>query len=71
MNTRDKSESIVQELHDMACDGDVCELLVLCRGNDGRLLCAYASDDMTTLVDEARAALAEAEIETTGSRRLN
>lgn len=61
MNTRVNSESIVQALHDMACEGDVTEVMVFVRDASGRLLCAYASEDMQTFIDDARAVLADAE----------
>lgn len=61
MNTRDNAESIVQDLHDMASDGDVAEVMVFVRDASGRLLCAYASDDMQAFIDDARAVLADVE----------
>lgn len=64
MTTRDQCESIVQDLYDQACDGNVIEVLILARGTDGKLMCAYASDDLLGLVDAARVALAEIEDQT-------
>ncbi|WP_281915920.1 hypothetical protein [Caldimonas thermodepolymerans] len=70
MNTRDNAESIVQDLHDMACDGDVAEVMVFVRDASGRLLCAYASDDMQRFIDDVRAALADAEANPSQRRTL-
>lgn len=70
MTTRDNAESIVQDLHDMACDGDVAEVMVFVRDASGRLLCAYASDDMQTFIDDARSVLADAEANPSQRRTL-
>lgn len=70
MSTRDNAESIVQDLHDMACDGDVAEVMVFVRDASGRLLCAYASDDMQRFIDDVRAALADAEANPSQRRTL-
>lgn len=70
MNTRDNAESIVQDLHDMACDGDVAEVMVFVRDASGRLLCAYASDDMQRFIDDVRSALADAEANPSPRRTL-
>lgn len=70
MNTRDNSESIVQDLHDMACDGDIAEVMVFARDASGRLLCAYASEDMQTFIDDARSVLADAEANPSPRRTL-
>ena len=70
MNTRDNAESIVQDLHDMACDGDVAEVMVFVRDASGRLLCAYASDDMQRFIDDARSVLADVEADPNPRRTL-
>ena len=69
MNTRDNAESIVQDLHDMASDGDVAEVMVFVRDASGRLLCAYASDDMQAFIDDARSLLADVEADPGPTRR--
>lgn len=69
MSTRVNSESIVQDLHDMACEGDITEVMVFARDASGRLLCAYASDDMQRFIDDARAVLADAEADPSPTRR--
>lgn len=70
MSTRDNAESIVQDLHDMACEGDITEVMVFARDASGRLLCAYASDDMQRFIDDVRAALADAEANPSPRRTL-
>lgn len=61
MTTREQAESLVQELYDQACDGNVAEVLILSRAADGTLMCAFASDDLLGMVDAARDALADIE----------
>jgi len=70
MSTRDNAESIVQDLHDMACEGDITEVMVFARDASGRLLCAYASDDMQRFIDDVRASLADAEANPSQRRTL-
>lgn len=69
MTTRENAESIVQSLDDMACDGDVAEVMVFVRDASGRLQCAYAADDMRQFVDDAQAALAQIDTETDAQQK--
>ncbi|NLA68302.1 MAG: hypothetical protein GX856_08700 [Gammaproteobacteria bacterium] len=74
MNTRERAEALIEDLHDLACAGDVTEVMILARNAEGSLLAAYASDDMARFVDDARALLADVEAEMDGpacSRALN
>jgi len=44
--------------------------MVFVRDASGRLLCAYASDDMQRFIDDVRAALADAEANPSPRRTL-
>lgn len=70
MNTIDKAEDIIERLHDAACGGDVAEVLVVYRDNDGGLHFGCASDDILGLFDATGDALArfEASIADTSGR---
>lgn len=69
MTTRENAESIVQSLDDMACEGDVLEVMVFVRDASGRLQCAYASDDMQQFVDDAQAVLSQIDTEIDAKQR--
>lgn len=69
MTTRENAESIVQSLDDMACDGDVLEVMVFVRDASGQLRFAYAAADMQRFIDDARAVLADVESDPVPSPR--
>lgn len=61
MNTDERVDDIVETLHDIACGGDVAEVLVIYRDRAGDWHSSLATDDLIGLIDEARLALAELE----------